>query len=110
MYDAGTKEPTGNGNEVRKLRIKLSRKERDRFITIGTGVVYIKDGNVWRETTRAEMEILDIQSGMSTDNPPMTISVDLPKPDMGSDGDYYALLYPLGQDGELWDGEVWSGN
>ena len=89
------------------MRTKLYRKERGSWIAIGTAVVYIKDAGVWRETTKAEMEILDIQTSMTTSNPPMNISIDVPRAEDGSDGDYYALLYPLGRDGELWDGEVW---
>ena len=89
------------------MRTKVHRKERGEWIAIGTAVIYINDSGVWRETTKTEMEVLDIQSGMTTGNPPIKISIDLPTPD-GSDGDYYALLYPLGQDGELWDGEVWT--
>ena len=67
-----------------------------------------RDSGIWRETTRAEMEVLDIQNSMTTANPPMKISVSVPTREEGSDGDYYALLYPLGQDGQLWDGEVWD--
>lgn len=90
------------------MRTKIHRKEGSEFIAIGTAVVYIKDSGVWRETTKVEMEVLDIQSSMTTSNPPFNITIDLPRPEDGSDGDYYALLYPLGQDGELWDGEVWA--
>ena len=90
------------------MRTKGHRKERGKWIAIGTAVFYINDLGVWRETTKTEMEALDIQSGMTTSNPPIKISIDLPTPEDGSDGDYYALLYPLGQDGELWDGEVWT--
>ena len=90
------------------MRTKLHRKERDEWLAIGTAVVYIKESGVWRETTKAEMEILDIQNSMTINNPPINISMDLPRSQDGSDGDYYALLYPLGQDGELWDGEVWA--
>ena len=90
------------------MRTKVHRKERGEWITIGTAVIYINDLGVWRETTKSEMEVLDIQSGMTTSNPPIKISIDLPTREDGSDGDYYALLYPLGKDGELWDGEVWQ--
>ena len=90
------------------MRTKVHRKERGVWIAVGTAVIYINDSGVWRETAKTEMEVLDIQSGMTTSNPPIKISIDLPTPEDGSDGDYYALLYPLGQDGELWDGEVWT--
>lgn len=90
------------------MRTKVHRKERGEWIAIGTAVVYIKDSGEWRETTKAEMEVLDIQTSMTTSNPPINISIDLPRPQDGSDGDYYALLYPLGQNGELWDGDVWE--
>lgn len=90
------------------MRTKLHRKEKGKWIAIGTAVVYIKDSDEWRETTRTEMEVLDIQSSMTTSNPPMNISIDLPRAEDGTDGDYYALLYPLGQNGKAWDGEVWT--
>ena len=90
------------------MRTKVYRKERRVWIAVGTAVIYINDSGVWRETTKTEMEVLDIQSGMTTSNPPIKISIDLPTPEDGSNGDYYALLYPLGQDGELWNGEVWT--
>lgn len=90
------------------MRTKLYRNERGTPIAVGTAVIYIRESGVWRETTKAEMEVLDLQTKMTTSNPPMKISVDLPTSEDGSDGDYYALLYPLGRDGELWDGDVWS--
>ena len=90
------------------MRTKVHRNERGEWIAIGTAVIYINDLGVWRETTKSEMEVLDIQSSMTTSNPPIKISIDLLTLEDGSDGDYYALLYPLGQDGELWDREVWT--
>ena len=60
------------------MRTKVHRKERGGWIAIGTAVIYINDLGVWRETTKSEMEVLDIQSGMTTSNPPIKISIDLP--------------------------------
>ena len=92
------------------MRTKLHRKERGVWIAIGTAVFYIKDSGVWREITKAEMDVFGIQTDKADNKVPsdiLNISIDLPKPEVGEDGDYYALLYPLAQDGEMWDGEVW---
>ena len=45
---------------------------------------------------------------VTTSNPPIKISVDLPISADGSYGENNALIFPLGQDGELWDGEAWT--
>ena len=92
------------------MRTIVQRRERDEWIAIGTAVIYIRDSGLWRETTKAEMEVLDIQSSLTTSNPPINISIDLPRQGDGSDGDYYALLYPLGKGGKLWEGDVWAAN
>ena len=84
-------------------RTKMYRKERGEWIAIATAVIYIREAGQWRETSKPEMDVLEIQNGLTTSNPPMTTSIDLPGTGHGEDGDYYALLYPL-----AWEGEVWS--
>lgn len=81
----------------------MYRKESGRWIAIATAVIYIKDVGQWRELNKPEVEVLDIQNGLTASNPPMTTSIDIPRADQGEDGDYYALLYPLD-----WKGDVWS--
>ena len=44
-----------------------------------------------------------IQSEMTTSNPPISINIDLPTSDNDTDGDYYTLLYSSG-----WECEVWK--
>ena len=85
------------------MRTILHRTENKQRIRVATAVIYIKDSRRWRETTRAEMQVLEIQTPVHFDILPMTIGVQFPLREEGEDGDYYALLYPVG-----WDGEVWS--
>ena len=93
------------------MRIKMHRKERDEWLAIGTAVIYIKDSGTWRQITKSEMDVLEIQSNMTIpDSNPLlnSLRIDFPRSEEGNDGDYYALLYPLSKDGEFWDGEVWT--
>ena len=85
------------------MRTILHRIENKQRIRVATAVIYIKDSRRWRETTRAEMQVLEIQTPVHSDIMPMKIGVQFPLREEGEDGDYYALLYPVG-----WDGEVWS--
>ena len=87
------------------MRIEVHRKELGLWILIGTAVLYIKESGVWRLATRAEADILKMQSGLTTSNPPIEARVNLPTSDMGENDDFYALLYPVGWTGEPWDGE-----
>ena len=84
-------------------RTKLYRNENGQQITVAMAVIYIKDSDGWRETSKPEMEVMEVQSPVRSDVMPMTIGVQPPKQEEGEDGDYYALLYPVG-----WEGEVWS--
>ena len=84
-------------------RTTFYRKENGQQITVGMAVMYIKDSGAWRETKKAEMDVMGIQSPVRSDVMPMTIGVEFPVAENGEDGDYYALLYPVG-----WEGEVWS--
>lgn len=84
-------------------RTKLYRSENGERITLCTAVIYVKDSGKWRETTKTEMQILEIQNEMTASDPPLTISIYLPYPGSGQDGDYYGLIYPTGWDGPVWD-------
>ena len=92
-------------------RIILHRKENGQMLKVATGVVYVMRNGAWRETTKAEMDVLDIQI-TQVDNrvahEDLDIGVDLPSRRSGEEGSYYVLLYPLAANGEFWDGEVWS--
>ena len=85
------------------MRTKLYRTENRQRILVAMAVIYIKDALRWRETTRAEMEVLEIQTPLHSGILPMKIGVQFPLRNEGEDGDYYALLYPV-----EWDGEVWN--
>ena len=85
-------------------RTKLFRNENGQSITVAMAVWYIKDSGAWRETTKPEMEVMEVQMPVRADVMPVTFGVQWPVPEDGEDGDYYALLYPVG-----WEGEVWSG-
>ena len=65
---------------------------------------YIRDSSIRRETTKSEMEVMEVQMPGRFDIMPLNIGVQFPVRDEGEDGDYYALLYPVG-----WEGKVWSG-
>ena len=91
------------------VRFKIHRGERGVWMHICSAVLYIKDAGVWRLATKAEGDVWEIQlNGMSVDAMPFLTSAAIPASNIGTDGDYYALLYPLAQDGGIWDGEVWS--
>lgn len=85
-------------------RIKLFRKENGEALAIASGVVYIKDSGVWRETTKLEMDLVEAQTPIHPDVISLTYGVQFVTPEYGKDGDYYVLLYPFG-----WEGDVWSG-
>ena len=86
-------------------RTKLHRKEQNgEWIVIGTAVFYINDAGKWRETTKAEMDVFQIQIDVADSAPvPLQTNTMFPDPATGEDGDYYALIYPVG-----WDGPVWN--
>ena len=92
-------------------RIVIHRRECDEWLRIATGVVYIKQDGGWRETTKAEMDVLELQI-KKADNQvsyeDLNIGIDLPQSTRGEEGSYYVLLYPLMPDGKKWDGEVWT--
>ena len=91
------------------VRFKIHRKERGQWLAICTAILYIRGGGVWRLATKAEGDVLEVQiNGMSADAIPFPTSIATPAFNIGPDGDHYALLYPLAQDGGMWDGEVWS--
>ena len=54
--------------------------------------------------TKLEMDLVEVRTPVRSDVMPLKIGVQFPFPEDGEDGDYYALLYPFG-----WEGEVWSG-
>ena len=85
------------------MRTTLYRTENGQRVTVAMAVIYIKDSHRWRETTRVEIEVLEIQTPVHSDILPMKVGVQFPRREEGEDGDYHALLYPVG-----WDGEVWS--
>ncbi len=92
-------------------RIILHRKENGQWLKIATGVVYIMRDGDWRETTKAEMDILELQITQSDNrvaHEDLDIGMDLPSRRSGEEGSYYVLLYPLAANGEFWDGDVWS--
>ena len=77
---------------------KIYRKEHGQWLLLGSAVLYIKDEEGWRETTKMEADIFEIH------HDPLTfLSAVIPSADDRRDGDYYVLLYPD------WDGEVWDG-
>ena len=92
------------------IKAIFHRNENNKHIKIATGIIYIKDSGVWRFATKGEVDVLEIQNNMAGNQFPIEISINIPRREIGNDGDYYALLYPLSQDGGFWDGEVWEGN
>ena len=84
-------------------RAKIYRKEQDRAIPIATAVFYIREGS-WRLATKAECDVFEIQNKLADNRGEITVSIDIPHPEFGENGDFYALLYPLG-----WRGYVWGG-
>lgn len=84
-------------------RTTLYRKENGQWMALAVAVIYINDSGVWRETTKSEMDVMEVQTPVRSDVMPMKIGTQFPLEEEGEDGDYYALLYPVG-----WEGEVWK--
>ena len=92
-------------------RIVLHRMENDQWLKVASGVIYVMRGGVWQETTKAELEVLGVQIDKANNlvaSADLEMGIDLPSRRSGEEGSYYVLLYPLGSDGEFWDGKVWS--
>ena len=72
-------------------QIVVHHKERGEWSSM-YGVVYVKEAGEWRETTKAEMEVLEIRvdkAGNLVADEDVGFGTALPRPDQGQDGSYY---------------------
>ena len=83
------------------VSVIVHRKEAGEWLKIAKAVIYLKDKGLWRLAERFEVDAYETPTP-TEDRPDLgilnfviAISAEIPTPEVGTDGDLYALLYSL---------------